>query len=401
MRRSWVLRITSLALAGWLAQACAPTTPTRAPPSATLPPVTPPGAMGPTRVGLLLPLTGPQAALGRQLFQAGQAAFFAGADGTMMLLPRDTGGTPAGAAAAAQALAAEGVTIVAGPLFAAETRAASPVLRAAGVPLLSFSSDRAAADTTLGGGTFVLGLLPEDQVQAVLRFLQASGASRIAVLGADGEFARAASDAARQFAADAGLEPPLLALYPPRGDAVPAIRRVLVPAQVGRGPPPPRPDTVLLTDSGQSLRQLLTLLAAQPEADLPNLRLVGTAPWSADPTLPQDPSLAGAVFPAPESGRTEAFARTHAAMFGARPAAVSIVAYDAVAVAVATARGGDGRPVQLATLTDATGFQGAGGRLRLLPDGRNRRQLVIYQIAPEGVRALGPAPFDDQVAALR
>ena len=45
MRRSWILRITSLALAGWLAQACAPT-PNRAPPSATLPPVTPPGSLG-------------------------------------------------------------------------------------------------------------------------------------------------------------------------------------------------------------------------------------------------------------------------------------------------------------------------------------------------------------------
>jgi hypothetical protein len=88
-------------------------------------------------------------------------------------------------------------------------------------------------------------------------------------------------------------------------------------------------------------------------------------------------------------------------MFGARPVAVSLVAYDAVAVAVATARGTGGRPVKLAALTDGTGFQGAAGRLRLLPDGRNRRQMVIYQIAPEGFRALGPAPFDDQVAALR
>lgn len=396
MRGPWQKILAPLALILLVLQACAPTRTSGPPAAGALPAVA--AAPGVTRVGLLLPLSGGQAALGRQLFAASQAAFFAAGDGSVVLLPRDTGGTVAGAAAAAQGLASEGVAIVVGPLLSAETRAAAPALRGAGVPLLSFSSDRNVA----GANAFVLGLLPEDQVRAALRFARGAGATRIAVLGADTEFGRAAADAARALAMDAALDPPLVALYPPQGDATAAIRRVLVPAPAGRGQPPvQRPDTVLLTDSGQQLRQLMALLAAQPEADLASLRLVGTAPWSADTTLSLDPSLANAIYPAPETGRTEAFARNHASTFGTRPAAVAIVAWDATAVAIEAARGAAGRPVSPAALTTESGFQGAAGRLRLLPDGRNRRQMVIYQLAPDGVRALGFAPFDDQVAQLR
>src|SRR5262249_45405858 len=88
-------------------QASAPTGPApvvvRAPP-----PVQGQPQSGPPNVALLVPLSGPNATLGRALQDAAQMAVFDNADRTFRLIPRDTGGTPDGAARAAQEAIAQG-----------------------------------------------------------------------------------------------------------------------------------------------------------------------------------------------------------------------------------------------------------------------------------------------------
>ncbi|MBY0339350.1 MAG: ABC transporter substrate-binding protein, partial [Acetobacteraceae bacterium] len=55
-----------------------------------------------TRVGLLLPLSGGNAPLGQAMLDAAQLALFEQQDPRVEFLPRDTRGTPAGAASAAR-----------------------------------------------------------------------------------------------------------------------------------------------------------------------------------------------------------------------------------------------------------------------------------------------------------
>ena len=47
------------------------------------------------KVGLLLPLSGPAEAIGRDMLDAAQMALFDVGDNKLVLLPRDTAGTPA------------------------------------------------------------------------------------------------------------------------------------------------------------------------------------------------------------------------------------------------------------------------------------------------------------------
>jgi ABC-type branched-subunit amino acid transport system substrate-binding protein len=54
------------------------------------------------RVGLLLPLSGPAEALGRDMLDAAEMALFDVGANDLMLLPRDTAGTPDGARSAAR-----------------------------------------------------------------------------------------------------------------------------------------------------------------------------------------------------------------------------------------------------------------------------------------------------------
>src|SRR5690606_7068552 len=83
--------------------------------SAPAVPVPPPDSS--VEVGLLLPLSGSNAALGQALLNAAGMAMFDQGDERFTLVVRDAA-MPGGAAQAAQQLAQEGVRIVLGPIFA-------------------------------------------------------------------------------------------------------------------------------------------------------------------------------------------------------------------------------------------------------------------------------------------
>ena len=70
-------------------------------------------------------------------------------------------GTPAGAQAAVGTALQEGAEIILGPVFSSEVSAVAPQARAAGVPVVAFSSDAGVA----GPGVYLLSFLPSDDVE--------------------------------------------------------------------------------------------------------------------------------------------------------------------------------------------------------------------------------------------
>ena len=123
--------------------------------------IPPPGVEPVIRVGLLLPLSGPHAELGKSLLNAAQLALFDVAGQGFALLPVDTQGTAPGAAAAARRALDGGARLILGPVFAPSVAAVAPIARAGGVKVVSFSNDRAVA----GNGVYVMGFTPETQIR--------------------------------------------------------------------------------------------------------------------------------------------------------------------------------------------------------------------------------------------
>ncbi len=111
------------------------------------------------RVAILLPLSGARADIGQALLHGAQLAL--DAPGAPPLDVKDTGGTPDGAAAAAQAAIADGAGLILGPLTSAETAAVAPVARAANVAVLAFTNDPSQAQP----GVWTLGITPGQQVR--------------------------------------------------------------------------------------------------------------------------------------------------------------------------------------------------------------------------------------------
>ena len=114
----------------------------------------------------MLPLSGPAAALGQDMLQAAQMALFDVGPNDVVLLPRDTGGTPEGARRAATELIGQQVEVIIGPLYSQAVQATSPIAQQAGIPVLAFSNVTSVATT----GTYLLGFRPEEQVARVVQF---------------------------------------------------------------------------------------------------------------------------------------------------------------------------------------------------------------------------------------
>ncbi|HUZ91989.1 MAG TPA: ABC transporter substrate-binding protein, partial [Methylocella sp.] len=117
---------------------------------------------GPARVALIVPLTqasGPSI-VGTSLRNAAELAYLEAGGNDVTLLVKDDHSNPDGAREAAQAALSEGAELVLGPLFASSVREAGKVARAAGKPVIAFSTDT----STAGQGVFLLSFLIENYV---------------------------------------------------------------------------------------------------------------------------------------------------------------------------------------------------------------------------------------------
>ncbi|MDJ0386858.1 penicillin-binding protein activator [Roseomonas sp. E05] len=343
------------------------------------------------KVALLLPLSGPNAALGQPLLNAAQLALFEQGGPGFEFLPRDTGGTPAGAAAAARAAMSEGARILVGPLTAQETAAVAGAARSAGVPVLPFTNDANQA----GPEVWPLGLTPEQQVRRVVAAAQGQGVRRFGLAAPDGALGRQMAAALRGAAQDLGLPAPVVELYP--AAAAPSLaardmapRIAPAPDAAPDAPPGSGVEMLLLGESGARARDFVGGLTGAGAA-VPPLRLAGLAVWAYDEGLTQQPALAGAWFPGPDPAAHNQFESRYQAAFGEKPARVAGVAYDAAALAAramreAAAGGMPRMPVGEIVL-------GADGALRLNPGGRVQRALAVYALSP-GAPAAPVAPAE-------
>lgn len=370
---------------------------------------------GKVRVGLLLPLSGPNAALGQSMLDAAQMALFDVGDDQFTLLPRDTQGSPGIAQTAAQDVVAEGAGLILGPLFATEASAVKSVAASTSVPVLSFSSDWNVA----GGGVWTLGFQPHEQVRRVATLAVQRGQTRFAVVAPGTAYGDAAvaslsdaviqagaqvtkverytagatnlsdlvkrlSDFDQRQAALAAERARLTALGDP--DSLLALRRLANADTFG-----PLPfDAVLIAEGGQTLRELAALFPFF-DIDPGPVRLLGTGLWD-EAGLGRESALVGGWFAIPAPGGREAFEARFQQTYGYRPHRLASLAYDGAALAAVLAKGGGKSALAVPNLTNPNGFGGIEGIFRLLPGGTAERGLAVMEVTRSGAVPVDPAP---------
>lgn len=387
-----------------------------------------------TRVGLLLPFTANSDGARREasrILRAAELALFERGGDTLVLLPKDTGGTEQGARDAAAAAISDGVDLILGPLFSAAAAGAGDEARAAGVPVIAFSTDSSVA----GDGVYLLSFPPGEEVRRITQYVAGLGADRFAFIGPNTAYGQVALDAyQRSIEQKIGPDPEPVefeAALPPRDDApanaAPRMRlrtferglvstafydggvsamteaaarlastgvETLDPAEAavmsGRNwtPSPASPfQVVLLPEGGDQLRILAPVLVYE-DIDPLLVKFIGTGLWR-DPAVTREPALLNGWFAGPDPSARARFERAYESVYEATPSRLAGLGYDAASLAALFTSEAD---FTRARLTDPDGFVGVDGLFRFRADGTIERGLAVYTVRRDGFEVLEPAP---------
>ncbi|VFU07321.1 Extracellular ligand-binding receptor (fragment) [Methylocella tundrae] len=121
------------------------------------------------------------------------------------------------------------------------------------------------------------------------------------------------------------------------------------------------------------------------------MQILGTGLWN-DARVLKLPALQGAWFSAPENGGYNAFSARYHAKYGSDPTRIATLSYDAVSLAAALAHTQGSQRYSENVLTNRSGFNGADGVFRFLPDGANERGLSVLEINDGIATPISPAP---------
>jgi branched-chain amino acid transport system substrate-binding protein len=307
------------------------------------------------------------------------------APGSPALIVKDTGGTPDGAAQAAQEAIQEGARVILGPVTSAETAQVAPIARRANVPVLAFTNDHAQAQP----GVWTLGITPGQQVRRLVGAARETNHVPIAALLPDDDFGRAMGDELTRIAAAEGQAAPFVRMIGPDKDAIVAAVNELA----GLAPPdqPPPYGAILLGSTGPALR-IFARAFAEAKIDLTKVQILGPALW-VDPAS-GSAALAGAWFAMPDPDARRELIRDYTAAYKESPPPRADLASDAASVVRVLASQGRMNGVGL---TQPAGFSGVDGWFALLPDGQVRRGLAVFRVERSGRAAkISDAPAGPQ-----
>jgi branched-chain amino acid transport system substrate-binding protein len=335
----------------------------------------------PVRVGVILPFGSSVAgtrALAQSMLKAAQLALFDAGNPNILLMTADEGNGGASAARAVQQLLSQGAEVIVGPLFGPSVQAVAPIAKDRAVPVLAFSTEKSVA----GNGAYLLSFLPQNEVRRVVGYAAANGRRNFAALIPQTAYGDVAQTALQDSVAAVNGRLVDIQRFPPNAASVAAPAGAV--ARSGA-------DAILIAQGGTLLRAIAPTLSLDG-ATREKVKLLGTGLWDDDRSLAREAALQGSWYAAPAPNADAEFVSKYRATFGAAPAQLASLAYDAVSLVALLSQGPAYHRFTQAALMDPNGFGGVNGIFRFQPDGTSERGLAVLELTSAGPVVVSPAP---------
>jgi ABC-type branched-subunit amino acid transport system substrate-binding protein len=332
---------------------------------------------GSVRIGLILPLSaaGGVGAAAAAIRNAAELAMSEFEKPEITLIVKDDRGDPAMAREMAQQALSEGAELILGPFTAAAVQQASQVTKAAGRPMIAFSSDTSVAQP----GVYLLSFTPQTDVARVMSYAASKGKRSCAALLPEGSFGNVILAEFEQQISRLGMTQGPVRRYAP-GRAGEAARALA--GEMGTT------DSLLATDLTDAMASTADAIAA---AGINNVQMLGTGVWN-DLSVLQKPALQKGWFAAPDAAGFNSFASRYRKRFNANPTRTATIGYDSVALAAALVLTQGSNRFTQATLTNPSGFAGQDGIFRFRADGTNERALAVLQVNNRSAQMVSAPP---------
>ncbi len=389
--------VSAIALAGALA-GCGQTLSTVTANTASITPSAPPAAKPvvdektrTVRIALLLPTGGygEAAQIARGMKQAAELALFDANNPAIQLIPKDDGGTPQGAAKAAEAAIGEGAEIILGPLFSQSVHGVAPVAQKASVPVLAFSTDPSVATP----GIYLMSFLAAEEVQRVITYAASQGKRRYAALIPATAYGQAVEPAFRRAVAEAGGEIVSSETYTPDASSILAASKRITQA-IDAASRAGQPIDALFVPAGPETVAQIGPMLAYSGIDTSKVKLIGTSAWD-QPAVSRDEHLIGGWYAAPDPVAFATFSEKFQKTFGTPPPRLATLAYDAMGLALELSTVPPPQRFAPDRLTRAQGFTGIDGPVRFDRNGLSRRSLAVLEVERYRSVVIDPAGKDE------
>jgi len=323
-------------------------------------------------VAVIVPLTGPDGPVGTSISNAARLALLDTGEKSLRITVYDSAGA-GGAAGAAERAIAEGNRLILGPLLAEDVRAAAPVARRAGVPVIAYSNDEGVA----GDGVYIMGFTPDQSISRVVGYARSRGMSSFGALVPTGLYGQRAGQAFLDAVRSSGGRLVSMESYDrSQASVAAAARRLNAKGSV---------DAVLIGDASRMAALAAPVLK-------PGSRRLGTELWATDRAIARSAALRGAWFAAAPDVQFDKLVTRYRARYGKTPYRLASLGYDSVLLAVRSARSWPiGRAFPSRTLIDKDGFAGVDGSFRFSRDGIAERLLEVREVTAAGARPISPA----------
>ncbi|HET9398931.1 MAG TPA: penicillin-binding protein activator [Sphingomicrobium sp.] len=323
-------------------------------------------------VAVIVPLTGPDGPVGTSISNAAKLALLDTGEKVIRISVYDSNGA-GGAAAAANRAIADGNRLILGPLLAEDVRAAAPVARQAGVPIIAYSNDEGVA----GNGVYIMGFTPDQSIGRVVGYARSRGLNSYGALVPNGLYGQRAGQAFLAAIRKSGGRLVSMETYDQNQASIAAAaKRLNAKGAV---------DAVIIGDSSRMAAIAGSALKVGP-------RRLGTELWGTDRTISQLRSLRGAWFAAAPDYQFDRLVTRYRARYGKTPYRLASLGYDSVLLAV---RSGRSWPIGSAfpsrTLIDKDGFAGVDGSFRFDRNGIAERLLEVREVTQAGTTPISPA----------
>lgn len=335
---------------------------------------------GQTRVALLLPLSAPGngATIAAEYKNAAELAIETRGPFSMELVVKDTGGTAAGAIARTEEAVREGSAVILGPVFSGSVTSAASVARPAGLSVVAFSSDPAAASD----GVFLMSFLPDQIVERTISYATGIGLTNIVAILPQGAYGTLVERQLKTTLGARGGTLQGLARYTYSNESVVAAVQSILPAIEAA-------DAVFIPDGGTSPEAIARVMQSEG-VQLRDKRLIGTGQWRSSDL--KSPYLQGALFADMDEARFDLFKERYRERFGTDPTVNGGLGYDAVTMAAELLATRNPAAFSVRNLERSRGFSGVTGFYRFLPGGKTERGLAIYEVQDGRPLLVDPAP---------
>ncbi len=354
------------------------------------------------KVGLFFPFSGKNRDLGWSLYNAAVMSLFDNdINHNIELVLVDSKDTASEPAKSIKDITDQDIKVVVGPVFSSSVESVAKDFMSNSVTAISLSNNQQlSGKINNGGGVFIAGFLPEQQIDKVVNYAIGHNKINFAILAPNNQYGLTVANMFKRIVKARDGMIITSEFYDPSGNDLNKVVERLVNASMtparlaeGRGSKLAKnavikdsdrtyPQVILIPESGKTLTKI-TALIKQYNTQEREYQLAGTGQWDDISTL-NNVNIFGAWFAAPDHNRFANFEKSYYQTYNKLPPRIASIAYDSIAAIAELIDKKAGLPSNADFIgyinTQKNGFSGIDGSFRFLENGLVQRNLAVLQV---------------------